>query len=76
MDALAKIQMRLKRGTSQVVILTNMANLARICQSVGKNANEMAKETPYKVAILTKMANLVEFAYLLANVQRHRKKFK
>ena len=59
-----------------MAILTNMANLAKICQSVSKNANEMAKETPYKEVILTKMANLVEFAYLLANVQLHRKKFK
>ena len=57
-------------------MLTNMANLAKSCQSVSKNANEMAKETPYKVVILTKMANLVEFAFLLANVHRHRKKFK
>ena len=56
-----------------MAILTNMANLASIFQSVSKNANEMAMETPYKVVILTKMANLVEFAYLLANVQRHRK---
>ena len=57
-----------------MAILTNMANLVKICESVSKNANEMAKETPHKVVILTKMANVVEFAYLLANVQRHRKK--